>query len=34
MLLILKQELTHNTGSTIAAGLTNMSEATACVEMG
>lgn len=30
--LVLNQELIHNTGSTIAVGLTNMSEATACKE--
>jgi len=34
LLLIVKQELTHKTGSMIAARLTNMSEATAFEEMG
>lgn len=34
MLLISKQELTHNTGSATAAGLTTVSEATAHEETG
>jgi len=32
MLLIFNWELTHNTASAIAAGLTNMPESTACEE--